>query len=189
MCLIPSHRGFSDEEIQRIWFHRDEYEMIMCNNKALIQMMMTWGNFTEDDKDVCFRGLVDENTRKRRTEYRREAIESLLWEQQRQYMSGIFDDEKLRNAVVPRTEAAVQEAIARAREDRLACHDKLSVLEEGKTNLVSYRNPSLVSALALNNDVLLTQPQRKQAVAMSQNVDLAFLLDDALAVLESPTCP
>ncbi len=184
---IRSHRIYTEEEIGNIWFCREEYATIACTNKALIRMMHTGNLLNEDDTGLCYRGLVHESARKRRMEYRRQALDSLLREQQRQYMSGIFDDEKLRKAVLRCTEGAVQEAITRAEEDRRNALDQVPLIVQRQTKYAASQQPSLASALALNTDTLVAQP-RQNTIIMSNKRDLTFLLDNALAVLEAPTC-
>lgn len=186
MHLVSSHREFSEQELQRIWISHDEYDVIASNNNTLIQMMNMYNSIKDNDDDlqgICFRGLMHETARRRRTRHRRRAIESLLQEQQRQYMSGIYDDEKLRETLVLNTKAAVQEAIERAQEDRLASLHMPPSLIQHHSKQASCQYPSLASALALNTTIF--QPQQNQTF-IDTRVPLSSLLDDALSVLEAP---
>ena len=189
MHLVSSHREFSEQEIQRMWISHDEYEVISSNNSTLIRMMNMYNSIKDnvstddDDNGICFRGLMHETARRRRTRHRRRAIESVLQEQQRQYMSGIFDDEKLRETLSLNTKAAVQEAIERAQEDRVAILDKPISLIQHQAKQTSYHHPTLASALSLNTNIF--QPQQKESF-IDNNMELSSLLDDALSVLEAP---
>lgn len=183
--LIESHLDFSEEEMESIWYNGDDYRRMRNKNIAMQRMIKNGYHVKEDDKHFCFRGVIHDELRKKRTAYREEALELLCREQRRQYMSGVIDEEKIRSVLLSCSQAAAEEAIVRAQADRLAALDQLT--EEPSSKLAARGVSPLASALAfqVHTNKLVPYQQRRGPVC-NDKANLVSLLDDALAILDKP---
>lgn len=177
--IIPSCRDFTADEIESAWWSDEDYKRIQSKTKVVMRMMKK--DFNEDDKDYCFRGIQTDEAKQKRAIYRQQAMESLFWEQKRQYMAGITNEEKLRSVLVMCTKAAVDEAVARAQQDRLAALGIDTI--ELPTVKRALPTQSLSAALAFNTDIV--RAPRQPSMVCNQG-DLASLLDNVLDILEDP---
>jgi hypothetical protein len=93
--------NMSDEEVNAIWFSREDFED-MKDSYAETVRMISKGAFKGDDDEHCARGLeyrTREGAFKRKTN-KWNALQAVLDEQDRQQRLGINDDELLREAYV-----------------------------------------------------------------------------------------
>jgi hypothetical protein len=136
----------------------------------------------EDDKHFCFRGIIHEQLRRRRLAHRQQALRSLCYEQQQQYITGVADAERLRSVLVLCSKAATEEAIVQAEEDRLAVLDRV---EAPARKVGTQEMSTLASALAfqMNYDNPAASEHSRPPVCNDSD-QLVNLLDGALAILE-----
>lgn len=179
--LIPSHKMFSAEEVDNYWCSKEDYQRIWAQTKV-IERMMKLGHFDKEDdnRDCCFRGIQSNETKQRRAKYRQQAMESLYWEQKRQYMSGVTNEENLRAVLVICTRLAVDEAIARAHYDELETLGK--TLKAPTCNIVTSK-ATLSSSLALSRNLDFVAPLQAPVTTKSE---LVSLLNDVLSLVDEP---
>ena len=169
----------------------EDYSRIRAENRALFRLMKEGRAVDDNSEEVCTRGIIDCEIRQIRNTYREEALDCVIWEQKRQYMAGIIDEEKLRSVLVWCTKVAMEEAIARAQEDQLAAsvpEVRICPVPAVKKAVPQTGHRLSPSLLLHSTACRLPSPQQRRSIDQSPG-DLVAILDDALAILEPSTVP
>jgi hypothetical protein len=126
--FIPLVDEMTTEEIDGTWYDSAEYKRIKAVNRRLVNIMQSESCRTDDDERnnldelYCFRGLESRSEKEREGRHRRrnQASQIIFLEQQREFYGGVKDPDRIRELLAPYTREALDDAMARGKEDELA---------------------------------------------------------------------
>jgi hypothetical protein len=143
--FIPLVDEMTPEEIDGTWYDSSEYKRIKTVNRRLVNIMRSEGCRTDDDERnnldelYCFRGLESRLEKEREGRHRRrnQTAQIIFLEQQREFYGGVKDPERIRELLEPYTREALDDAMARGKEDELAALE--SEIADSKLSLAGFR--------------------------------------------------
>lgn len=122
---ISSHKLYSDEERESMWYSQGESKKIRANAVSTVKKMMRGIDVDKDEND-CSRGLEYKTPKRNKVRQQRksEIMWTILGEQEAYFSTGRpVDEERLASLYIACTRVCAREAATRGSLDALAAKD------------------------------------------------------------------